>query len=48
MGFEGEAMVLENTDGTKRNDQQIEYKFQRMMHLGVLSTARFGAYVITA
>ncbi|MGL5647237.1 MAG: hypothetical protein ACRDDY_05250 [Clostridium sp.] len=48
VGFEGEAMVLENTDGTKRNDQQIEYKFQRMMHLGVLSTARFGAYVITA
>lgn len=47
-GFEGEAMVIENTDGTKRNDQQIEYKFQRMMHLGVLSTARFGAYVITA
>ena len=45
-GFEGEAMVMENTDGTKRNDQQIEYKFQRMMHLGVLSTARFGAYVI--
>lgn len=45
-GFEGEAMVIENTDGTKRNDQQIEYKFQRMMHLGVLSTARFGAYVI--
>lgn len=48
VGFEGEAMVIENTDGTKRNDQQIEYKFQRMMHLGVLCTARFGAYVIDA
>lgn len=46
-GFEGEAMVIENTDGTNRNDQQIEYKFQRMVHLGVLSTARFGAMVIT-
>lgn len=48
VGFEGDAMVIENTDGTKRNDQQIEYKFQRMCHLGVLSTARFGAYVITS
>lgn len=48
VGFEGDAMVIENTDGTARNDQQIEYKFQRMCHLGVLSTARFGAYVITA
>lgn len=48
LGFEGQATVIENTDGTARNDQQIEYKFQRMMHLGVLSTARFGAYVITA
>lgn len=48
VGFEGQATVIENTDGTARNDQQIEYKFQRMMHLGVLSTARFGAYVITA
>lgn len=47
LGFEGEAMVIENTDGTNRNDQQIEYKFQRQMHLGVLSTMRFGAYVIT-
>lgn len=47
VGFEGEATVIENTDGTKRNDQQIEYKFQRMMHLGVLSTARFGAYIIS-
>lgn len=46
-GFEGEAMVIENTDGTNRNDQQIEYKFQRMVHLGVLSTSRFGAYIIT-
>ncbi len=40
-------MVIENTDGTNRNDQQIEYKFQRMMHLGVLSTARFGIFKIT-
>lgn len=48
LGFEGQATVIENTDGTDRNDQQIEYKFQRMMHLGVLSTARFGAYIITA
>lgn len=47
-GFEGEAMIIENTEGTKRNDQQIEYSFQRMAHMGVLSTARFGVYVITA
>ena len=47
LGFEGDAMVIENTDGTNRNDQQIEYKFQRMMHLGVLSTARFGVFKIT-
>lgn len=47
LGFEGDAMVIENTDGTNRNDQQIEYKFQRMMHLGVLSTARFGIFKIT-
>ena len=45
-GFSGQATVIENTDGTTRNDQQIEYLFQRMCHLGVLATTRFGAYVI--
>lgn len=48
LGFEGDALVYEDTNPNTRNDQQIEYKFQRMMHLGVLCTARFGAYVITA
>jgi len=45
-GFEGDAMIIETTDGRDRNDQQIQYKFQRMVHLGVIMTARFGAYII--
>lgn len=45
-GFEGEAMVLENLDGTVRNDQQIDFWFIRKVHLGVIATARFGVIEI--
>ena len=39
-------MTIENTDGTVRDDQQIEFVMQRKMHLGVLVASRFGAYEI--
>ena len=46
LGFEGDLMTIENTDGTVRDDQQIEFFMQRKMHLGVLVASRFGAYEI--
>lgn len=46
LGFEGQLMTIENTDGTVRDDQQIEFFMQRKMHLGVLVASRFGAYEI--
>ena len=39
-------MTIENTDGTVRDDQQIEFFMQRKMHLGVLVASSFGAYEI--
>ena len=46
LGFEGQLMTIENTDGTVRDDQQIEFFMQRKCHLGVLVASRFGAYEI--
>ena len=40
----GEAMVIENTDGTARNDQQIEYKFLRACAMAVVATNNYGIY----
>lgn len=45
LGFEGQAMVIEDTTGT-RLDQTIEYMFQRKMHLAVCEATVFGAYEI--
>ena len=44
LGFEGDVTILEDTTGTSRDDQQIEMLLMRKMHLGVLSTAKFGFY----
>ncbi|MGL4802033.1 MAG: hypothetical protein ACRC18_07180 [Cetobacterium sp.] len=44
-GFEGQALVDEVADNTTRLDQQLEYLFERMCHLGVLKASTFGAYV---
>ena len=44
LGFEGDVTILEDTTGTSRDDQQIEMLLMRKMHLGVLSTAKFGFF----
>jgi hypothetical protein len=44
LGFEGDVTILEDTTGTSRDDQQIEMLLMRKMHLGILSTAKFGFY----
>ena len=46
LGFEGNVTILEDTAGTSRDDQQIEMLLMRKMHLGVLSTAKFGFFEI--
>ena len=46
LGFEGEVTILEDTTGTSRDDQQIEMLLMRKLHLGVLSTAKFGFFEI--
>ena len=46
LGFEGEVTILEDTTGTSRDDQQIEMMMMRKMHLGILSTAKFGFFEI--
>ena len=44
LGFEGDVTILEDTTGTSRDDQQIEMLLMRKMHLGILSTAKFGFF----
>ena len=46
LGFEGGVTILEDTTGTSRDDQQIEMLLMRKMHLGILSTAKFGFFEI--
>lgn len=46
LGFEGDTMIIENTDGTVRDDQQIEMFMSRKMHLGVVVASKFGMYKI--
>ena len=46
LGFEGDVTILEDTTGTSRDDQQIEMMMMRKMHLGILSTAKFGFFEI--
>ena len=46
LGFEGDLTILEDTTGTSRDDQQIEMLMMRKMHLGILSTAKFGFFEI--
>ncbi len=46
LGFEGDVTILEDTTGTSRDDQQIEMLLMRKMHLGILSTSKFGFFEI--
>jgi hypothetical protein len=43
LGYEGGVTILEDTDGTKRDDQQIELTYMQKVHLCVLVAAKFGA-----
>lgn len=43
IGFEGEAIVLDDVSG-ERKDMQLEYFMSRMVHLGVLKSAIYGMY----
>lgn len=45
-GFEGEALVIENTDPKVRQDRQVDFYFEQIVHLAALSTMHFGAYEI--
>lgn len=40
----GEAVIIEQNDGSSRNDQQIDYKFQRPCALAVIATDNYGIY----
>lgn len=43
IGFEGEAIVLDDVTGS-RKDMQIEYFMSRKVHLGVLKSSIYGVY----
>lgn len=47
-GYEGDLMIIENTDPTKRNDMLMEFQYLRMAHVTVLQAAVFGMVKITA
>lgn len=42
--IEGEATVIETADAGARNDQQMEYLFQKKMGVGVMQSAIYGMY----
>ena len=46
VGFEGNAMVFEDTDPSSREDMQVEFSFMRMVHAGVLVASKYGAFII--
>ena len=48
VGFEGEAMVFEDTNPATREDMQVEFSFMRRVHVGVAVAAKFGCLKFTA
>ena len=46
MGFEGMAMVFEDTDPASREDMQVEFSFARMVHMATLVAKNYGAFII--
>lgn len=47
VGFEGEALVIENTDPAKRQDRQVEFYFEQMVHIAAtVGRKSFAAYEI--
>lgn len=46
LALEGETRITENTDGSVRDDQEIEYFMSEKLQLGVLGSEYFGAYKI--
>lgn len=47
VGFEGDSIVIENTEGTERLDMQVEYSFIQLVHVGVAVAQNFGVYKLT-
>ena len=46
MGFEGMAMVFEDTDPASREDMQVEFSFARMVHMCALIAKNYGVFKI--
>lgn len=47
VGFEGDALVIENVDPTKRQDRQIEMYFEQMVHMAAtIGKKSFAAFEI--
>ena len=46
VGFEGNAMVFEDTNPASREDMQVEFSFARMVHMGVLVPKNYGLFTI--
>ena len=46
VGFEGNAMVFEDTNPATREDMQVEFSFMRMVHMGVLVAKDYGVFEI--
>ena len=46
VGFEGNAMVFEDTNPATREDMQVEFSFMRMVHMGVLVPKNYGLFTI--
>lgn len=47
-GYEGDAFIVEDTDPSSREDNQIEFDYNRMAHCTVMMASVFGAIKITA
>ena len=46
MGFEGMAMVFEDTNPATREDMQVEFSFARMVHMCALIAKNYGVFKI--
>ena len=46
VGFEGNAMVFEDTNPASREDMQVDFSFARMVHMGVLVPKNYGLFTI--
>jgi hypothetical protein len=42
--FEGDSIIIENTDPGKRNDMQMEYTFIKKAGIAVVPSSKFGLY----